>query len=83
MVVTKNDLMAKAEKQIACALLCGCPVIIAADQSHKASLKTLQANYLQAGLAADLLQIEPIESLSGLIQDSSVEGLIANSLNYR
>ena len=81
LVVTKNDLMAKAEKQIACALLCGCPVIIAADQSHNASVKTIQANYLQAGLAADLLQIEPIENLSGLIQDSGVEGLIANSLN--
>ena len=81
LIVTKNDLAAEAEKQIICALLCGCPLIIVADQSHKTALETTQANYLQAGLAAELLQIEPIESLTTLIQNNSVEGLIANSLD--
>lgn len=81
LVVTESDLLASAEKQIACALLCGCPIIVAADQVHKTTLDAIQADYLQAGLPSGLLQIEPIESLASLIQNNSIEGLIANSLN--
>ncbi|MDG1818731.1 MAG: bifunctional proline dehydrogenase/L-glutamate gamma-semialdehyde dehydrogenase PutA [Porticoccaceae bacterium] len=81
LAVAKSDSVAEAEKQIACALLCGCPLIIVADQTHKTSLDSIRENYLQAGLAEDLLQIEPIETLTALIHNNRIEGLIANSQN--
>ena len=81
LAITQSDSVAEAEKQIASSLLCGCPVIVAADEAHKASLEITRADYLQAGLTAELLQIEPLESLTALIQNNSIEGLMANSLN--
>jgi len=81
LAITQSDSVAEAEKQIASSLLCGYPVIVAADEAHKASLEITRADYLQAGLTAELLQIEPLESLTALIQNNSIEGLMANSLN--
>ena len=81
LVVREEDSIVAAEKQITSALLCGCPVIVAADSAHQAALKSLQGNYQQTGLAKPLLQLAPIESLSELIQNNGIEGLIANSLN--
>ena len=81
LVVREEDAIEAAERQIVSALLCGCPVIVAADSAHQAALESLQGNYQQAGLAKTLLQLASIESLSGLIQNNSIEGLIANSLN--
>jgi len=81
LAITKTDLLADAEKQMLSALLCGCPTIIAADKTHLNQLNTLKENYQQAGLAKELLQIEPLESLTALVQNNKVEGLIANSGN--
>ena len=81
LVVRKEDAIEAAEQQIVSALLCGCPVIVAADSAHQAALENLQANYQQAGLAKALLQLAPMESLSELIQNNGIEGLITNSLN--
>ena len=81
LVVRAEDAMDAAQQQIISALLCGCPVIVAADSAHQAALESLQDNYQQAGLTKALLQLAPMESLSDLTQNSSIEGLIANSLN--
>jgi RHH-type proline utilization regulon transcriptional repressor/proline dehydrogenase/delta 1-pyrroline-5-carboxylate dehydrogenase len=81
LLVTDGDSSSKAEQQIATALLCGCPLIVCADTSHRRSLEAIQLAYNAAGLDKRLLQIEPLEHLSGLLQHSSIEGLVANSLN--
>jgi RHH-type proline utilization regulon transcriptional repressor/proline dehydrogenase/delta 1-pyrroline-5-carboxylate dehydrogenase len=81
LAVTKTDTIANAEKQIASAVVCGCPVIIAADQSHRDILEAVQAHYQQSALPKGLLQIEPLESLSGIVRDNGIEGMMANSLN--
>ncbi|MGB0449970.1 MAG: bifunctional proline dehydrogenase/L-glutamate gamma-semialdehyde dehydrogenase, partial [Porticoccaceae bacterium] len=80
LVVTETDPLAEAEKQIACALLCGCPLVVAAHSSHRAGLESLQANYREAGLAGELLQLVSLESLLPLIGDNRIEGVIANCL---
>jgi RHH-type proline utilization regulon transcriptional repressor/proline dehydrogenase/delta 1-pyrroline-5-carboxylate dehydrogenase len=81
LVVREQDHLEAAEQQISSALLCGCPVIVAADSAHQTALKGLQTQYQQAGLAKALLQLTHMESLSELIQNNSIEGLIANSSN--
>ena len=81
LAVTQADTIAAAEKQIASALLCGCPVIIAADQSHQPALEAIQARYQQAALPSGLLQLEPLQSLAGIVKDNGIEGIMANSLN--
>ena len=81
LVVREQDHLEAAEQQISSALLCGCPVIVAADSAHQTALKGLQTQYQQAGLAKALLQLAHMESLSELIQNNSIEGLIANSSN--
>ncbi|MDA9296222.1 bifunctional proline dehydrogenase/L-glutamate gamma-semialdehyde dehydrogenase PutA [Porticoccaceae bacterium] len=81
LIVTQEDLFTDAEKQIASALLCGCPVVVTADDCHKEALQNLQNNYLKAGLPNQLLQLTDLESLGGLIQDNQVEAIVANSLN--
>jgi RHH-type proline utilization regulon transcriptional repressor/proline dehydrogenase/delta 1-pyrroline-5-carboxylate dehydrogenase len=81
LVVTESDLLAGAEKQIACALLCGCPLIVATNKAHINELNSISERYQQAGLMNRLLQIEPLESLAGLVQNNSVEGIIANTRN--
>ncbi len=81
LVLTVNDSIENAEKQIASALVCGCPIIAAIDKTHIAALNTLQQDYQHAGLAEALLQLEPLETLAELIQNNSVEGLIANTTN--
>ena len=79
LVITQQDSFADAEKQIASALLCGCPLIITADSQHQQSLSALQASYSQAGLPQNLLQIAPLASLSALATHNSVEGIVANT----
>lgn len=81
LVVTGSDSLIDAGKQIASTLLCGCPVIIAADKTRINELEIIKLNYQKAGLAKELLQIEPLEILTALIQNNSIEGIIANSLN--
>ena len=81
LIVTREDLFADAEKQIASALLCGCSAIVTADDCHKEALQSLQNNYLKAGLPNQLLQLTDLDSLGGLIQQGQVEAIAANSLN--
>ena len=81
LIVTREDLFADAEKQIASALLCGCSAIVTADDCHKEALQSLQNKYLKAGLPNQLVQLTDLESLGGLIQDNQVEAIVANSLN--
>ncbi len=81
LAVTQTDTIAAAEKQIASALLCGCPVIIAADQSHRTALEAIQARYQQATLPSGLLQLESLQSLAGIVKDNGIEGMVANSLD--
>ena len=81
LAVTQADTIAAAEKQIASALLCGCPVIIAADHSQRAALEAIQTSYQQAALPSGLLQLEPLQSLAGMVKDNGIEGMVANSLN--
>ncbi|MDG1310592.1 MAG: bifunctional proline dehydrogenase/L-glutamate gamma-semialdehyde dehydrogenase PutA [Porticoccaceae bacterium] len=81
LAVMESDLLTGAEKQIACALLCGCPLIVVAYKSHINGLNSITERYQQAGLMNRLLQIEPWESLTDLLQNNSVEGIIANSRN--
>jgi RHH-type proline utilization regulon transcriptional repressor/proline dehydrogenase/delta 1-pyrroline-5-carboxylate dehydrogenase len=81
LAVTQADTIAAAEKQIASALLCGCPVIVAADQSHRAALEAIQSSYQQAALPSELLQLEPLQRLAGIVKDNGIEGIMANSLN--
>jgi len=58
-------------------------VIVTAGELHQAALATLRDQYIKAGLASDLLQIEPLQSLALMIADDQVEGIIANSLNAK
>jgi len=81
LAVTQADTIAAAEKQIASALLCGCPVIVAADQSNRAALEAIQSSYQQAALPSELLQLEPLQRLAGIVKDNGIEGIMANSLN--
>jgi RHH-type proline utilization regulon transcriptional repressor/proline dehydrogenase/delta 1-pyrroline-5-carboxylate dehydrogenase len=81
LIVTREDLFADAEKQIASALLCGCSVIVTADDCNKEALQSLQNKYLKAGLPNQLLQLTHLDSLGGLIQQGQVEAITANSLN--
>ena len=81
LIMTAEDLLRDAEKQIVSALLCGCPVIVAADSCHQGAIKSLQKRYASAGLPKNLLQLAGLESLEGLIQDDRIEGIMANSLN--
>jgi len=81
LIVTQQDFLADAEKQIASALLCGCPVIVTADIVHQKALQSLQNNYLNAGLPNQLLQPTALEGLGKLIQNNQVEAIVANSLN--
>ena len=74
-------MFADAEKQIASALLCGCSVIVTADDCHKEALQSLQNKDLKAGLPNQLLQLTDLDSLGGLIQQGQVEAITANSLN--
>jgi len=83
LIITQQDSLVDAEKQIASALLCGCAVIVTAGELHQAALATLRDQYIKAGLASDLLQIEPLQSLALMIADDQVEGIIANSLNAK
>jgi RHH-type proline utilization regulon transcriptional repressor/proline dehydrogenase/delta 1-pyrroline-5-carboxylate dehydrogenase len=81
LVVREEDAIEAAEQQIISALLCGCPVIMVADSTHQTALKTLQSNYKKVVPVKALLQLAPMTSLSELIQNNSIEGVIANSLN--
>ena len=81
LIIAQQDSLVDAEKQIASALLCGCAVIVAAGGPHQAALATLRDQYIKAGLAGDLLQIESLQSLPLMIANDQVEGIIANSLN--
>ena len=80
-VITPQDKFAHAEKQIASALLCGCPVIVSADGCHQEELLSLQNQYEKAGLAQNLLQFTALDNLTGLVLDNLVEGIVTNSLN--
>mgnify|MGYP006074845769 FL=1 len=80
LIVTQQDGIAEAEKQIASALLCGCSVIVVADSCHQQKLKGLQDKYVSAKLPRHLLQLAPLESLPGLIQDDQIEAIVANTL---
>ena len=81
LVIREEDALEAAERQIISALLCGCPVIVAADSAHQAALESLIGSYQQAGLTKPLLQLAPMKSLGDLILNNNIEGLIANSLN--
>jgi RHH-type proline utilization regulon transcriptional repressor/proline dehydrogenase/delta 1-pyrroline-5-carboxylate dehydrogenase len=81
LVVREEDAIEAAEQQIISALLCGCPVIMVADSTHQTALKTLQSNYKKVVPVKALLQLAPMTSLSELIQNNNIEGVIANSLN--
>ena len=81
LAATESDSVTDTQKQIACALLCGCPVIVTAHQTHRTQLEATKAQYLRAGLVKELFQIEPIEALTGLVQNNTVEGLMANTQN--
>jgi RHH-type proline utilization regulon transcriptional repressor/proline dehydrogenase/delta 1-pyrroline-5-carboxylate dehydrogenase len=83
LIVTQQDGIAEAEKQIASALLCGCSVIVAADSCHQQKLKGLQDKYVSAKLPRHLLQLAPLESLPGLIQDDQIEAIVANTLGAK
>ena len=80
-VITPQDQFAHAEKQIASALLCGCPVIVTADGCHQDDLLSLRDKYGKAGLAKNLLQFAALDNLTGLVLDNQVEGIVTNSLN--
>ena len=80
-VITPQDPFAHAEKQIASALLCGCPVIVTADGCHQDDLLSLRDKYGKAGLAKNLLQFAALDNLTGLVLDNQVEGIVTNSLN--
>ena len=81
LIVREQDPLEVAEQQIISALLCGCPVIVVADRAHQLAIEGLQDKYQQAGLAKSVLQKAPMQNLSELIENNSVEGVIANSLN--
>ena len=81
LIVTAQDSLSDAEKQIASALLCGCSVIVTADNCHQEELKILQNKYADNDLPKNLLQLATLENLAELIQDNQVEGIMANSLN--
>jgi len=81
LAVIESDSITEAEKQIASALLCGCPVIVTVDKAHVRRLEAIRADYQRAGLAKQLLQIEPLGTLAELIQNNSIEGIMANSKN--
>ena len=81
LVITRPDTITAAEKQIASALLCGCPVIIAAHKSHQSALEAIQTRYQKATLPSGLLQLEPLQSLAGIAKDNGIEGIMANSLD--
>ena len=81
LIVREEDPLEVAEQQIISALLCGCPVIVVAGRAHQLAIEGLQDKYQQAGLAKSVLQKAPMQNLSELIENKSVEGVIANSLN--
>ena len=81
LVIRDEDTIAAAEQQIVGALLCGCPIILAAHKTHWAELQSMQLRYQQAGVQASLLQLVPMEYLIDIIQNNSIEAVIANSLN--
>ncbi len=81
LVITEQDRLIDAEKQIVSALLCGCAAIISAADNHLDELKQLVQRYVDRGVAGQLLPIEPLRQLPELIGDNRVEGVIANSLN--
>ena len=78
-LVRECDSPSDADSQIASALVSGCPVIIATDQSHTSRFESIQAAYKQAGLADGLVQLTHMASARELILKDEIAAVVANS----
>ena len=81
LVITEQDSIDAAEKQMISALLCGCGLVICAADQQLPILQTLKQKMVKAGLPKNLLHIASIDSLVTIIHDNRIEAVVANSLD--
>jgi RHH-type proline utilization regulon transcriptional repressor/proline dehydrogenase/delta 1-pyrroline-5-carboxylate dehydrogenase len=79
LLIREADLFESALQQIGCALLCGCPLIIAVHQSLKTKLIRVMNNYSKDGTPKHLITIVSLEQSIDLIQHPDISGVIANT----
>ena len=80
-IVQDTDTASASAKQIISALLCGCPVIIAAQDNHSSAIQDIQHSFNTAGLPKGLLQTVGFDRIGALTQHPGVAGVVANSKN--
>lgn len=80
-IVQDTDTASASAKQIISALLCGCPVIIAAQENHSSAIQDIQRAFNTAGLPKGLLQTVGFDRIGALTQHPGVAGVVANSKN--
>jgi len=71
-IVQDTDTASASAKQIISALLCGCPVIIAAQDNHSSAIQDIQRAFNTAGLPKGLLQTVGFDRIGALTQHPGV-----------
>ncbi|MBC8380967.1 MAG: aldehyde dehydrogenase family protein, partial [SAR92 clade bacterium] len=79
LLIRETDLLDSALQQVGCALLCGCPLIIAAHQSLKPKLIRVMNNYSKDRTPKHLITIVGLDESVDLIQHPDISGVIANT----
>ena len=80
-IVQDSDTASASAKQIISALLCGCPVIIAAQDNHSSAIQHIQRTFTAVGLPDGLLQTVDFDRIGALTQHPDIAGVVANSKN--
>ena len=80
-IVQDSDTAQEAVKQIGSALLCGCPVIIAAQDKYISVIHNIQRTFNAVGLPDGLLQTVDFDRIGALTQHPDIAGVVANSKN--
>ena len=80
-IVHDSDTAQETVKQICSALLCGCPVIIAAQDNHISAIQDIQRTFKAVGLPDGLLQTVDFDRIGALTQHPDIAGVVANSKN--
>ena len=79
LIIRDEDPRVAITLQIASALLCGCSLLICADESHDETIIDVLKRYEALGLPAGMLQTVALNIGASLIQHPDIAGVIANS----
>ena len=79
LLIRHRDPFKNALQQIGCALLCGCPVIIAAHESLAIKLTSIINACVKKGLPKHLVTLTSLDESVDLIRHPDISGVIANT----